>query len=164
MRVRVRRFSELRIAIEQRETKRIEVNDGKRVRQGRTVRSLIESCLRPACRSLTVWAFIAFATNTPAADFCCTVRVNLPTLSHDSVTCSRPPEVSSIAFHAQPPDLPPVSLMDVGFAITCSLARHRRPQIQFLSIGSRVCSALPSDFVLRLGPCASLTFHLHQVG
>src|ERR1700747_699110 len=48
-------------------------------------------------------------------------------------------EVSSIAFHAQPPDLPPVPLMELGFAIVCSLARHRRPQIQFLSIGSRVC-------------------------
>jgi len=35
--------------------------------------------------------------------------------------------------------------MDVGFAIICSLARHRRPQIQFLFIGSRVCSALLSD-------------------
>jgi hypothetical protein len=35
---------------------------------------------------------------------------------------------------AKPPDLPPVPLMDVGFAIIGSLARHRRPQIQFLSI------------------------------
>jgi hypothetical protein len=56
----------------------------------------------------------------------------------------------------------PVPLMDVGFAITCSLARHRRPQIQFLSIGSRVCSALLSDLVSRLGPCASLSLRLHQ--
>ena len=47
--------------------------------------------------------------------------------SHDSVTCRRSPEVSSTAFNAQPPDLPPVGLMDVGFAIVCSLARHRRP-------------------------------------
>jgi hypothetical protein len=52
--------------------------------------------------------------------------------------------------------------MDVGFAIICSLARHRRPQIQFLSIGSRVCSTLPSDFASRLGPCVSLSLHLHQ--
>jgi hypothetical protein len=80
-----------------------------------------------------VWAFIAFTTITPAADFCRTVRVNRSTLSHDFVTCNRSPEVSSIAFHAQPLDLPPVLLMDVGFAIMCSLARHRRPQIQFLS-------------------------------
>src|SRR5467141_2464822 len=126
-----------------------------------------------ACRSSSpasylplpaVWAFIVFATNTPAADFCRTVRVNRSTLSHDSVTCSRSPEVSSIAFHAQPPDLPPVPLMDVGFAIVCSLARHRRPQIQFLSIGSRVCSTLLSDPASRRNPCASLTLLLHQDG
>jgi len=82
--------------------------------------------------------------------------VNRFTLSHDSVTCSGSPEVSSIAFHAQPLDLPPVPLMDLGFAITCPLARHRRPPIQFLFIGSRVCSALLSDLTSRFGPCASL--------
>src|SRR5271165_5570054 len=98
----------------------------------------------------------------PAADFCRMVRVNRSTLSHDSVTCSRSPEVSSIAFHAQPLDLPPVPLMDVGFAIIGPLARHRRPQIQFLSIGSRVCSALLSDLASRLGPCDSLSLRLHQ--
>src|SRR6266436_2204317 len=58
--------------------------------------------------------------------------------------------------------LPPVPLMDVGFAITCPLARHRRPQIQFLSIGSRVCSTLLSDLSSRFGPCASLSLRLHQ--
>ena len=98
----------------------------------------------------------------PAADFCRMVRVNRSTLSHDSVTCSRSPEVSSIAFHAQPLDLPPVPLMDVGFAIIGPLARHRRPLIQFLFIGSRVCSALLSDRPSRFGPCASLSLHLHQ--
>jgi hypothetical protein len=40
-----------------------------------------------------------------------------------SVTCRRSPEVSSTAFHAQPPDLPPVRWMDMGFAINCPLAR-----------------------------------------
>jgi hypothetical protein len=55
---------------------------------------------------------------------------------YDSVTCNRSPEVSSIAFHAQPPDLPPVPLMDMSFAVSGPLARYRRPQIQFLSIGS----------------------------
>src|SRR6266436_1086189 len=43
-------------------------------------------------------------------------------------------------------------MMDVGFAISCSLARHRRPQIQFLFISSRVCSALLSDLASRLKP------------
>jgi len=38
----------------------------------------------------------------------------LATLSHDSVTCNRSPEVSSTAFHAQPPDLPPVAFDGCG--------------------------------------------------
>jgi len=38
------------------------------------------------------------------------------------------------------------------------------PQIQFLFIGSRVCSVLLSDLASRLSPCASLTLHLHQAG
>ena len=50
-------------------------------------------------------------------------------------------QVSSTAFEAHPPDLPPVSLMDMGFAIIRSLARHRRPRIRFLFIGSHLCSA-----------------------
>jgi len=49
------------------------------------------------------------------------------TLSHDSVTCCGSPEVSSTAFRAQPPDLPPVLLVDVDFAIIGSLVPHRRP-------------------------------------
>src|SRR5205823_8403588 len=125
-----------------------------------------------ACRSSSpasywslpaVWAFIAFATNMPVADCCCTVRADRSTLRHVSVTCSSSPEVSSIAFHAQPPDLPPVPLMELGFAVICPIARHRWPQIQFLSIGSRVCSTLLSDIASRRHLCASLSLHLHQV-
>jgi hypothetical protein len=63
----------------------------------------------------------------PSADSRPTVRMDRSILSHDAVTCGGSPEVSSTAFCAQPPDLPPVPLMDIGFAITCSLARHRRP-------------------------------------
>src|SRR5271157_5447310 len=37
------------------------------------------------------------------------------------------------------------------------------PLIWFLYIGSRFCSALPSDPTLRRRPCASLSLHLHQV-
>jgi len=48
-------------------------------------------------------------------------------LSHDSVTCGGSPEVSSTAFRAQPPDLPPVLLVGVDFAIIGSLVQHRRP-------------------------------------
>ena len=36
------------------------------------------------------------------------------------------PEISSTTFDTRLPDLPPVSLMDMGFAITRQLARHRR--------------------------------------
>src|ERR1700751_4992096 len=69
-----------------------------------------------------------------SADFCDTIGMNRFTLSHDCVTCRRSPKVSSTAFDAQPPDLPPVRLMDMGFAIIGPLARHRRPPIRFLFI------------------------------
>src|SRR5205807_1062341 len=83
--------------------------------------------------------------------------------SHDSVTNNRSPEVSSTTFGAQPPDLPPVPLMDVNLAVTCPIVRHRRPPIRFLSIGSHLCSTLLSDVTSRQHPCASLSLHLHQV-
>jgi hypothetical protein len=95
------------------------------------------------------------------------IRMNRFVLSHDSVACRRSPKVSSTAFDAQPPDLPPVSLMDMGFAVTCPLARHRRPHIRFLFIGSRLCSTLlsgPAPRRVLFHPCASLTLRLHQTG
>ena len=103
----------------------------------------------------------------PSADFYGLVKVNCFTLRHDSVTGRRSPEVSSIAFDAQPPDLPPVCLVEMGFAILCPLARHPRPPIRFLFIGSRLCSTLLSGLASRrvlFRPCASLTLHLHQTG
>ena len=99
------------------------------------------------------------AHTTPWADFYDMVRMNRFILSHDSVTCRRSPEVSSTAFDTQPPDLPPVSLMDMGFAVPCPLARHRRPPIRFLFIGSCLCSALlsgPASRRVLFHPCASL--------
>jgi hypothetical protein len=72
-------------------------------------------------------------------------RVHCSTLSHESETCNRSPAISSTAFDTRPPDLPPASLMDTDFAISCPLVRRRRPQIQFLSIGPYLCSTLPSD-------------------
>ena len=86
-------------------------------------------------------------------------------LSHVFVTCHRSPEVSSTAFDAPPPDLPPVHWTDMGFAILGSLARHRRPHIRFWFIGSRLCSTLLSGPASRRGsfhPCALLSLHLHQ--
>src|SRR5512142_268751 len=63
----------------------------------------------------------------PAADSRPTVKMDRSILSHDSVTCDGSPEVSSTAFRAQPPDLPPVCLVEPGFAVLCQLAPHRRP-------------------------------------
>ena len=76
----------------------------------------------------------------------------------------RSPEVRPTAFAARPPDLPPRSLMAVDFAIICSLVRPGRPSIRFLSIGPRLCSALPSDPASRRRPCASLILRHHQAG
>ena len=98
----------------------------------------------------------------PAADSCRTVRVDRPTPSSDSGTCDRPPEVILTAFNAQPPNLQPVPLMDVDFAIFCPLVRRRMPHIRFLSIGSRLCSTLLSDSASRRRPGASLSLLLHQ--
>ena len=99
----------------------------------------------------------------PSADFCRPVRIDCSTLSPESRTNGRSPEVSSTAFRTQPPDLQPVPLMDMGFAVSCQLARHRMPLIRFLYIGSYVCSTLLSDPASRRRPCASLSLHLHQV-
>jgi hypothetical protein len=84
----------------------------------------------------------------PSADICATVRMNRFILSHNSVTWRRSPEVSSTAFDAQATDLPPVGLMDMDFAITSPLARHRTPPIRFLFIGSQ--SLLRTSFRPRL--------------
>ena len=74
--------------------------------------------------------------------------MNRFTLSHDSVTCRRSPKVSSTAFDAQPPDLPPVSLMDMGFAIICLLARH--PRASYPVLVHRLASLLHASFRPRL--------------
>jgi len=56
-------------------------------------------------------------------------------------------------------------LMDMGFAVTCPLARHRMPQIQFLYISSHLCSALlsgPASRRVLFHACASLSLHVHH--
>ena len=113
--------------------------------------------------TITVRAFIRGRTTMPSADFCCGIKASCDALSHDSATHSRSPEVSSTAFRTQPPNLQPVPLMDMGFAVIGQLARHRMPQIRFLYIGSYVCSTLLSDPPSPKRPCASLSLHLHQV-
>src|SRR5207245_10501430 len=46
---------------------------------------------------------------------------------------------------------------------SASSPEHCLPHIQFLFIGSRLCSTLLSDLASRFGPCASLSLHLHLV-
>ena len=76
------------------------------------------------------------------------VPAEMARFSHDLL----PPDLRGVLGSGEPlpqkSDLPPASLMDMGFAITCSLARHRRPHIRFLFIGSRLA---PRFFQARLG-------------
>ena len=55
--------------------------------------------------------------------------------------------------------------MDMGLSVISPLARLGMPRIQFLFVGSRLCSTLLSDTLSRdKCPCVSLRLHLHQVG
>ena len=121
----------------------------------------------------SVWAFVALATTMPAADFCAALRRNHSLLSHASVTRRRPPEVSSTAFDAQPPDLPPAALMDMGFPVLCPLARCRRPlhpvfvhrlaPLLHASFRPRL-AATPLRFAIPSPPSGwEENFHLHAV-
>ena len=110
-----------------------------------------------------VQAFGPCGPTMPSADFCRPVRSDYSSLSPESRTDGRPPEVSSTAFSAQPPDLQPAPLMELDFVVIGRLVRRCMPRIRFLSIGSRLCSTLPSDPASRRRPCASLGLHLHQV-
>ncbi len=92
-----------------------------------------------------VQAFGPSGPTMPSADFCRPVRSDYSSLSPEFRTDGRSPEVSSTAFSAQPPDLQPAPLMDLDFVVSCRLVRRRMPHIRFLSIGSRLCSTLPSD-------------------
>ncbi len=65
------------------------------------------------------WPTAFSLVNTPVADFCRPVRVDHSALSPDSRTSGRSPEVSSTAFRTHLPDLQPVPVMDMGFAVTC---------------------------------------------
>ncbi len=114
------------------------------------------------CFRRTVRAFSTIVPTTPAADFCRPVRTSCPILSPVSRANGRPPEVSSTAFNAQPPNLQPMPLMDMDFVVSCQLVRCRMPHIGFLFIGSRFCSTLLSDPASRRRPCASLSLRLHQ--
>jgi hypothetical protein len=83
----------------------------------------------------------------PSADSRCTVRMDRSILRHDSVTCRGSPEVSSTAFDAQPPDLPPV-WVEAGFAVAVQLAPHCRPRHPVLV--HRLVPLIHASFRLRL--------------
>jgi len=76
--------------------------------------------------TITVRAFLTRVSTSPFADFCRRIRTSCPTLSHDSVTDGRSPEVSSTAFRAPPPNLRFAPLMDMGFAKPGPLAQRSR--------------------------------------
>ena len=103
------------------------------------------------------------AHTMPSANFCRPVGSDCSSLGPEFRTDGRSPEVSSTAFSAQPPDLQPTPLIDLDSVVISRLVRRRMPRIRFLSIGSRLCSTLPSDPASRRRPCASLGLHLHQV-
>src|SRR5438034_11587754 len=65
--------------------------------------------------TITVQAFIRYRTNTPSADFCGEIKAPCDACSHDYLSHSRSPEVSSTAFHTQPPNLQPAQLIDIAF-------------------------------------------------
>jgi hypothetical protein len=119
--------------------------------------------IRVLLPTLTVRAFIPYGTTMPSADFCRWIRRNYSLLSHHFVTNNRSPEVSSTAFRTQPPDLPPVPLMDMDFGVSGQLVRHRRPHHPVLV--HRLVRLLHASFrpASRRRPCASLSLHLHQV-
>jgi hypothetical protein len=82
-----------------------------------------------------------------AADCCHMVRSAHASLSHESVTYDSSPEVSTTAFHAQPPDLRLTPLVDMDFAIISSLIRRSRLISGFCS-SARVFARhfLPTSF------------------
>ena len=130
-------------------------------------------------RSCEPWPFLPFRASVPlertdGCDLLCPLLTSAPRwgrLAAPSVlrrrgrlgTRRRPPEVSSTAFPAHPPDVHPRPLMDGDFAVTCPLVRPGLPRIRFLSVRSRFWSTLLSDAASRRRPCASLALHLHQV-
>ena len=89
----------------------------------------------------------------PSADFCAAVRPPCDSLSPDSGTRRRPPEVSSTAFPAHPPDLQPRALDGYGLRDQSPARPATRCLISgFCSSGSRFCSTLPSDAASRRSP------------
>ena len=90
----------------------------------------------------------ALPPTMPSADFCAAVRSPCGGLSLVAEAQRRPPEVSSTAFPARPPDLPPRPLMTMDFAILCLLVRPGRPRYPVLV--HRAAGLLHASFRPRL--------------
>ena len=84
----------------------------------------------------------------PSADFCDMVEVNRFTPSHESVTCRRSPEVSSTAFHAQPPNLQPVPFD--GYGLRSHVPARPAPYASDPVLVHRLASLLRASFRPRL--------------
>ncbi len=70
----------------------------------------------------------------------------------------RSPGVSSTAFTARLPDIPPWPLMVMDFVVGSPLVRPQQPLIRFLFVRPQLRSTLPPDPASRRRPCASLPF------
>ncbi len=98
----------------------------------------------------------------PSADFCPAITRlaagSAPRSGHgaDLPRQARPPSPHTRRIYCPRP------LIAVDFAVIRPLVRPGQPPIRFLSIGSRLCSALPSDPTSRWRPCASLTLRRYQ--
>jgi hypothetical protein len=90
------------------------------------------------------------------------VRVNYSTLSPESETCSRSPEMFD-RFPRATTEFTLCVLDRYGLRDHWPARPTLTPPIRFLYIGSRFCSTLPSDPTSRRRPCASLSLHLYQV-
>src|SRR5258705_2988741 len=120
----------------------------------------VNSVFRPWSASLalpTTWPNMPMLTSALRSDC-------LATASVAETTQSRSPGVSSTAFFALPPDLRSAYLMDMGFAVSCPLARRSRlvsgscPSTR--AFAPRFLQTPPHDG----SPCVIANPYLHQVG
>src|SRR5207237_7733287 len=112
------------------------------------------SALQPPCHRSGLRR--ASPATMPSADFCSAVTGPCEPASPDCETRRRSPEVSSTAFAAHPPNLLLRPLMVWTSRFPARSSGLTSLIIRFLSIGSRLCSTLPSNPASRRRSCASL--------
>jgi hypothetical protein len=128
------------------------------VKEATITAALVPSGQRCESRALlptiTVWAFTTDVANMPTADFCCEIRAPCGAPSHESATRNRSPDVSSTAFRTQPPDLQPVSLIDMdfdGYGLRCQWPACPTPYASDPVLVHRLVRLLHASFRPRLG-------------